>query len=883
MARNTTTPAQNEKLYLVDSSSLFFRAFFAIRELSAPDGTPTNAIYGFLQMLLRLVKEEQAQWIVCCLDRKEASFRAEIFPEYKANRSEPPDKLVPQFPYLRILPELLGVPVLDAPGFEADDLIATLTRWGRSHGREVVIVSGDKDFAQLVEPGVVLLDTMKQERLDSQGVLSKWGVRPDQMVDYLALVGDSSDNIPGVSGIGPKGAQKLLQDFGSLSGIYQNLEKVSGDSLRQKLAVGKDSALLSKRLVELSFDVSLPSGEEAFRRQPARVAELRDLAVRLNFKGVDKWLSDLGGNSSEQARVELTPQQTQRPPSLDDGSSPVGLNSIHLNQAAVGLESDRPVLVVSPTQLLSHLGVRPQLWVWQGFQGFYLAQGSQIFQMQGELSELGRLLDPLDVQWSGHDLKKLWHSMELQKGGSCQWDSLLAAYILKAGENLEWDHLIPRFLGAVPPELPSPEQMLSLHLRLQSELTQRLEKIGGLSVLKKIDLPCVRVLYEMERRGIGLDRELLMEQSRELAQELVLLVTRIHELAKGEFNIASPKQLAQVLFERLQLPPQRKTKTGYSTDEEVLQKLRHQHPIVEEILVFRELTKLKSTYVDALPALVKADGRIHTSLHQAVTTTGRLSSADPNLQNIPIRTVRGARVRQAFVARKGEALLSADYSQIELRVLAQYSQDPNLLKAFNENLDIHAITAAEVFGVDVSRVDAEMRRRAKAVNFGIAYGQGAFGLAENLGISRTESAEIIRRYFERFPGVRDYIESTTQLAIRDGFVETWTGRRRYIDELTNQNPAVRRSGERSAINAPIQGTASDIVKLAMIQLASEVPLPLILQIHDELIFESTEAQLREWAPRVTEIMEGIGSTLGRNWQVPLRTNWAIGANWDAAH
>jgi DNA polymerase-1 len=864
-----------KKLYLVDVSSMFFRAFYAVRPLTAPSGLPTNAIYGVLSMTLKLIKEEKPDYLVFCYDRKEPSFRKEMYDDYKAHRTEMPEDLGPQIPYIKKLADVLGIPSLEVPSFEADDLIGSLAHFGRLHNMEVFIVSGDKDFGQLITEHVWLYDTMKNVKYDTQGVIEKWGVPPRQFIDYLALVGDASDNIPGVGGIGPKGAQKLLQDFDTLEGIYKNLDQIKSASIREKLEKDKDNAFLSKKLVTIVTDVKLSDDPQDYHRKPFLQKELRELLLELDFKNVEKtiWNLDLTAPAMGTPVAEAVAAVSTAVPAAEvaDAAKLATKKEVPL---------DIEVTEISADDQGKQLPKDAEVWIFQTAQGLFLAHeasaGMKLFRWADDAEKLGALSDQKNWKWKGFDLKAFWHLIKPQNAPLIAWDAQLAAYIIKPGDSMEWDRVVSRMTGELPAELPTPQDVLSLHLQLEKSLREQLEKVHSIKILEELDLPLAPILYMMEKRGICLDREILAEQSLGLTKDIQRLEKQIQEYAGEPFNVASPKQLAQVMFEKLKLPPSKKTKTGFSTDNDVLEKLRSQHPIAKLVLEYRELAKLKSTYVDSLPQLVKEDGRIHTHFNQALTMTGRLSSTDPNLQNIPIRTERGARVRKAFVADKGQLLLSVDYSQIELRVLAHFSEDPNLIRAFVDDLDIHAATAAEVFGVKLADVTSEQRRAAKAVNFGIAYGQGAFGLAENLGISRTESAEIIKKYFTRFARVQNYIEETIAKARAQGYIETLSGRRRYMDELKSKNGAVQKFGERAAINAPIQGTASDLVKVAMIQVQQKIQIPMLLQVHDELIFEGPAEQVKKLEAKVVEIMESVAQL-----KVPLKANSAVGLNWDA--
>jgi DNA polymerase-1 len=840
-----------KKLYLIDVSSMFFRAFYAIRPLTSPTGQPVNAIYGFLSMVIKLLKQEKPEYIVFCYDRKEPSFRHEMYSEYKAHRSEMPEDLVKQMPYLKQVAGLLGIPSLEIPTYEADDLIGTLTHLGMKKKMEVYIVSGDKDFGQLIGPGVYLYDTMKGVKYDVDGVKEKWGVTPSQFIDYLALVGDSSDNIPGVRGIGPKGAISLLEQFETVEDIYKNIDKISSKAVKEKLLASKDNAFLSKKLVTICIDCEVDPNIESYHLQPLKREELKNFLRELNFKALEKTL--LGEQDFEAVAPAVEVKITS-----------------HFVAAKAHVRS------MNLAEVSKWLKPHEEVWGFVDSRGLFMAKQEELVHFQDDLTTLGTLTDEFKIQWKGYDIKSFWHHIKASNPLAI-WDSMLAAYVLKAGDVGDFKTVLKEYLQTEHPEFVAVEEVYQTHLMLENHLKSKIAENRAESVLTELDIPLTPILYKMEKKGIRIDEEFLKRQSLELAKEVSALEKQIHATSGQTFNVASPKQLAVVLFEKMQLPTARKTKTGYSTDNEVLEKI--EHPISKLILQYRELSKLKSTYVDAIPLLADDQGRVHTTFNQALTSTGRLSSINPNLQNIPIRTLRGQQVRKAFIADEGCELLSADYSQIELRVLAHITNDPNLKKAFEEDLDIHAATASEIFNVPLKEVTPEHRRKAKAVNFGIAYGQGIFGLAETLAIPRSEAQEIIVRYFDRFKNVREYIESTIAEATEKGYVETMAGRRRYIPELQSKNHAMKKFGERAAINAPIQGTASDLVKKAMIDLAA-IPthLEMLLQVHDELIFEGKDKNIQKELPEITRVMEAVG-----NLSVPLKVNTGIGKNWDEAH
>ena len=880
---------------------MFFRAFYAVRQLTSPKGLPVNAIYGFLSMMIKLLKEEKPEYLVFCYDRKEPSFRKDMYSEYKANRTEMPEELGVQIPYIKKLGELLGVPAFEIPQYEADDIIGTLTKIAADQKFEVIIVSGDKDFGQLIRPHVYLYDTMKEIRYDVPAVKEKWGIRPDQFLDYLALVGDTSDNIPGVQGVGPKGAIKLLEQFKHLEDIYERIDEVSAKSLKEKLMASKENAFLSKKLVKIVDDVPMSKDMSTYRLQPMKRSELRSFLQELNFKTFEKNL--LG--AEETAAPTLSGLTTENAPSVDSSANPdssrppqdsqlierssenevekVELGhwlkdsnlSTPLNQFAL------PEMVsMDVPSFIDKVNSKDEIYFFKDERGFYALINQTVFALttirDDDFLPLGPALEKKEILFSGFDLKEIFHTLGCQNPRH-EWDSMLAAYVLEATDCNDFDKVYARLMKVEEQEFASPAQKAQMHLHLRDFLQTELKKTNAFEVYKKFELPLILILYKMEKLGVRLDAEELARQSHDLAIEIKELEQAIHKDTGEVFNVSSPKQLATILFEKMGLEAGKKTKTGYSTDIDVLEKL--DHPVGRKIIEFRELTKLKSTYVDALPSLIHVtDHRVHTHFNQALTATGRLSSTEPNLQNIPIKTAKGQKVRQAFIAEPGCELLSVDYSQVELRVLAHMSEDPGLIRSFQEDLDIHTATAAEIFEVPLDQVTSQLRRTAKAVNFGIAYGQGAFGLAENLGIERKEAQGIIERYFTRFKNVKDYIDSTIQKAHELGYVETLFGRRRYIHELRAKNQAVKKFGERAAINAPIQGTASDIVKLAMIEIDKKISVPMLLQVHDELIFEAPKSKLETQSNLIKDIMENVVQL-----KVPLKVNLAIGKNWDEAH
>jgi DNA polymerase-1 len=861
-----------KEIYIVDVSSMFFRAFYAIRPLTSSKGIPVNAVYGFISMIVKLFKDKKPDHVVFCYDRKEPSFRKTLYKEYKAHRTEMPDDLQVQMPYLKQVANLFGICDMELNTFEADDLIGTVACIAQKQDYDVYIVSGDKDFCQLVNKNVFLYDTMKEVIFDAAMVKEKHGVTPEQFIDYLAITGDTSDNIPGVAGIGPKGAQKLIEQFGTLEGIYANLDQISSASIKEKLLNSKENALLSKKLVTIVCDAPITHNLDDFKVKPFKTEELRAFLQDLNFKNFEKSLLGEGKSSFE----TQAPQQGRAIVSSVTGQV---FKVQEEKPAAVAPVNNVELQKWEEEKIQKRLSAQEDFFIFSSSSKLGMGFGNDLY-----LTDMSNVkLDLNNLTWSGFDLKKIWVQLGITpEKAKIRNDLLLTTYVLRAADSSDLEKLAEYFLQqqldfkAIESEDERMKSIYALFLQLIPVVASELEKKDLNVIYEKMEKPLIPVLFEMEKKGIKLDLKFLKKFSEELGEALDLQEKKIHALAGEKFNVGSPKQLGVILFEKMGLEVIKKTKTGYSTDNDVLEKL--DHPIAKEIVEYREIAKLKSTYVDALPELADQKGRVHSHLNQALTATGRLSSTNPNLQNIPIRTERGQKVRKAFIAEEGKKLLSVDYSQIELRVLAHISDDPGLISAFRDNLDIHSATASEVFGVNLKDVTKEQRRIAKAVNFGIAYGQGTYGLAEALGISRKESAEIIEKYFLKFKGIREYIETTIKKAREQKYVETLFGRRRYLPELENKNVMIQKFGERAAINAPIQGTASDLVKMAMIDLAKGLKVDMLLQVHDELIFEGTEKDINSQVKWIVDTMENVARL-----KVPLKVNYAIGDNWDEAH
>lgn len=877
-----------KKLYLVDVSSMFFRAFYAIPPLRTKAGLPTNALYGFLSMTIKLLRENRPDYMVFCFDRKEPSFRSELYQEYKANRTEMPEDLSPQIPYIRELSEKLGVLCIDKLQFEADDLIGTLAKFGANNNLSVSIVSGDKDFAQLVNEQIVLYDTMKDIRYDHDGVIAKWGVAPDQMIDYLAIVGDTSDNIPGVKGVGPKGAQKLLAEFKTLENIYKNLDKIKSESVRTKFIECKEAAFLAKKLVTIVTDMDLNLSVDDMKLKPIDKENLKKMLELFEFHSLSRKLFDenIDGatNFIKKVNKAQAGQSSNSNKNIKAGEKPLvatGKLNIESLQAELTEQASqvRETSHWSLEELKKNIAPYESVWAVQTERGFCLGYKGKPIQVDASLIEIGKVLSSKKLKWNGFDLKAIWHSLKIENATTPEWDSQLAAYVIKAGDISSFSETYSKYTNKKIADLATVEDFLYYQIELADLLKERLKEVGGYSVLEKLDLPVVPILYSMESRGIKINAEELKAQSLTLNVDIVALEKQIHSLAGESFNISSPKQLGAILFEKLKIPSVKKTKTGFSTGSEVLSKLAPEFSICELVMNYRELTKLKSTYVDAIPQLIDStDGRIHTRFHQTVTLTGRLSSTNPNLQNIPVRTERGRMIRKAFVAPEGSVLLSVDYSQIELRILAEITGDPGLTKAFLDDVDIHSATAAEVFGIPLKQVNADQRRMAKAVNFGIAYGQGVFGLAETLDIPQNEAKTIIENYFQKFPKVKEYMFDIVNSAKEHGYVETKLGRKRYMDEFKSSNAMIRKFGERAAINSPIQGTASDLMKQAMIEVYQNCSAKMLLQVHDELLFECFEDQVESDAEEISKVMTSVA-----NFKIPLKVNVAWGKNWEDAH
>jgi DNA polymerase I len=923
----------SRKLILVDGSGYLYRAFHALPPLSNSKGEPTGAVLGVLNMLTKMIKEESPDRIAVVFDAPGRTFRDDLFEQYKAHRPQMPDDLRSQVQPLYDTVAAMGLPLLRVPGVEADDVIGTLAKQGAAAGYDVLISTGDKDMAQLVSPHIGLINTMSNSRLDRAGVKTKFDVFPEQIVDYLALVGDSSDNIPGITGVGPKTAAKWLNQYQTLDELIAHAGDIGGkvgENLRGELAMLE----LSRKLATIDTEVALDIDAEGLNAGAPDVARLRELYTRLELRALLKSLGpELGPAVRESAAVdgEVLVAASVAP----DGSAAVAVALLKTPAAA---RDYHKILSQDVLQTwLEKLAAAPLI-------SFNVETDSRDY-MRAQIVGLSFAVAPGEAAYIplGHDYPGAPHQLDRDKVlAACkplledstrpklghhqkydahalanygirlagqQFDSMLESYVLNSvATRHDMDTAVAKYLGlqTIPYQDVAGKgaKQISFNqvdvdraadysaadaditLQLHHALWPQIAALPALkTVYESIEQPLVAVLYRMERSGVLVDRGLLKTQSSELAARMLELQTQAHAEAGTPFNVDSPKQLQEILFVKLGIPVMRKTPTGQpSTAEDVLEELAETYPLPKLILEYRGVTKLKSTYTDTLPEQInEATGRIHTSYHQAVAATGRLSSTDPNLQNIPIRTKEGRRIRQAFVAPPGHSLVAADYSQIELRIMAHLSRDASLLQAFAEDRDVHQATAAEVFSTPLGEVSADQRRSAKAINFGLMYGMSAFGLARQLGIARGEAQKYMDVYFERYPGVKHYMQETRRQARETGYVETVFGRRLYLPEILSRNAALRQYAERSAINAPMQGTAADIIKRAMIEVdawlqRSQIPARLILQVHDELILEVADEAIEAMTGPLQSHMAQAAALA-----VPLKVDVGVGRNWDEAH
>ncbi|EKB3552888.1 DNA polymerase I [Vibrio parahaemolyticus] len=922
-------------LILIDGSSYLYRAFHAYPGTMSNGEIPTNAVYGVVNMLRSMMRQFASERIAVVFDAKGKTFRDEMYSEYKANRPPMPDDLRCQIEPLHNVIRAMGLPLICVPGVEADDVIGTLAYQASQQGMPVLISTGDKDMAQLVDDNITLINTMTNVVMDREGVVEKFGIPPELIIDYLALMGDKVDNIPGVPGVGDKTATALLQGIGGLTKLYENLDDIAALGFRgsktmaKKLVDNKDNAMLSYELATIKLDVELEETPESLLKAEPNKDELIKLYGQLTFKS---WLNELleGGSgtveavelagsaqassSSSHAEMEtsaVTIDRSQYETILDEASFNAWLEKLKAAELfAFDTETDSLDYMVANLVGLS-FAIDEGIAAYVPVAHDYLDAPEQL-DRDWVLEQLKPILEDDAQAKVGQNLK--YDASVLARYGiemkGIKYDTMLASYVYNSvGGKHDMDSLALRFLqhscisfeqiagkgknqltfNQIELEQASPyaaedaDVTLRLHNRLFANIEQD-EKLK--SVYEEIEIPLVPVLSRIERTGVLIDDMKLSAQSVEIAARLEELEQKAYEIAEQEFNMNSPKQLQAILFEKMGLPVVKKTPSGTpSTNEEVLQELALDYPLPKLILEYRGLAKLKSTYTDKLPKMINpSTGRVHTSYHQAVTATGRLSSTDPNLQNIPIRNEEGRRIRQAFVAPAGYKILAVDYSQIELRIMAHLSGDQALLDAFRDGKDIHAATAAEIMGVSIDQVSSEQRRRAKAVNFGLIYGMSAFGLAKQLGIPRGEAQAYMDKYFERYPGVMQYMEDTRSAAADKGYVETIFGRRLHLPEIKSRNGMRRKAAERAAINAPMQGTAADIIKKAMLLVAQWIQeegngrVKLLMQVHDELVFEVEESSLSEIESKVQKLMESAAEL-----KVPLVAEAGHGDNWDQAH
>jgi len=847
-------PKIRKRIFLVDGNSYLYRAFYATPHLSNSKGIPTNAIYAFISMIKKLRNTENPDALIIIFDSKEPSFREAISREYKAQRPPMPGNLIAQVPYVKGIVEAMGLPLLEKPGYEADDIIGTIVEHLKKHDdMETCIVTSDKDMMQLVSDKVCIYDTMKNQVIREPDVLAKLGVRPAFVIDYLSLCGDTSDNIPGVPGIGEKTARELISTIGSMEDIYKRIDEIKKSSIKEKLIAGKEQGEMSRQLATIKVDVPIEMSIETLTATNEDLQALRRIYRELEFTSLYREIQGENNIKREWPKKELSQLNMDR----------IAILASFHGKNAGALQLDT----------------------------FVAFDGEGIFFSQSEHDFIEILSRAEEI--ITHNLKPLLTALKIMSKSIEPrvphfFDTMLAAYLANPlRKEYGVGSIIEEYLD-ISLTLQDPPSALTEcvpHLfELKDTLANSMESLGLTDLFTRIELPLVDVLADMERCGVRVDRKIFSELSRDFDGRLTGIVKEIYAFSGEPFNINSPQQLSRILFDTLHLPPVKKTKTGFSTDTEVLETLSLQHPLPKKILEYRTLTKLKNTYIDVLPTLINPiTGRIHASFNQMVVSTGRLSSSDPNLQNIPIRGEEGVKIRQAFVPEDGCILISSDYSQIELRVLAHISKDPLLIETFLRNEDIHSTVAQNIFGVTTENVTQDMRRTAKVINFGIIYGMSSYGLSKELDISQKEAQQYIDSYFARHAGVKRYMETIVEEAQTNGFVKTLFGRIRFIPEINNPDQTVRQLGQRTAMNTPIQGTAADIIKMAMINTTTKLrerglTSRLILSIHDELVFEVKENEITEMEKLIREEMEHVIPL-----DVPLKVSMGKGLNWAAAH
>ncbi len=938
-----------KQLYLIDGMSVVFRAYHAMSRsgLTTPDGQPSGAVFAFVNIITRLLDKQNPEHIACVFDRSEPTFRHEMYPEYKANRDEFPEELIPQLKTIKDFLDFIGMPRIEKPGFEADDIIGTLAKRASDDNYKVICLTNDKDYYQLVNGNTLLYKPQKGDEfdiVDIDAVKDKFGVAPNQVIDVLALMGDASDNVPGVKGIGEKTAIPMVQEFGSVEGIYDNIDKIARKAVKTKLESDKDKAFLSKKLVTIDIDVELEIEHQDIKFNPTDYDKLDILFKQMGFRTLrEKWLAKAGNDFSA---IEVS--------EVNEESESIEIQNITNSEHDYKLiskveELDALISLIPKDKLLSFdletdaldrltnsiVGVALS---WEEGTGYYISVSGVAPDAKAPETKEASLFDepkeeipfkdvciPFDIALK--KLKPIFEDENIRKCGQnakfdmyilkrygidvkgFEIDSMLASYLLDPSEKHNMDALSVKWLNYEPVSITSligekkkdQKSMRDLHpkdisdyacedaditLRLCNKLAAKLKEENLVKLAYDIEFPLSKVLTDMEFEGASIDEDALKELSVEMKKTLEKLTQDIYSEAGSEFNIDSPKQLGHILFEKLMIPPVKKTKTGYSTDVEVMNQLAETYPIANMILEYRSVAKLLSTYIEALPKLVNpSTGRIHTTYNQTVAATGRLSSTDPNLQNIPIRSDQGKEIRKAFIPRDNDhILLAADYSQIELRIMAYICDDEKMVDGFKHGLDIHTATAAILNNIPHDEVTKDMRRIAKTVNFGIMYGLGAYGLSQRIGIGRNEAKEIIENYFEKYSGIKKYMEMTIEKTQKLGYAETLCGRRRYFPDINAKNRMRKTAAERGSINMPIQGTASDMMKIAMIKIHKEMQKQnlkskMILQVHDELIFDVHKDEVEQLKTLVISNMESA-LELGN---VPVIVDSGIGNNWFEAH
>ncbi|MDD5272890.1 MAG: DNA polymerase I [Methylovulum sp.] len=895
-------------LILVDGSSFLFRAYHAIPPLTSPAGKPTNAIYGVSNMLRKLMGDYASDHISVIFDAPGKTFRNELYDQYKAHRPPMPDDLRVQIEPLHQLIRAMGLPLLMESGVEADDVLGTLACRAQARGYQVIIVTGDKDMAQLVNGDIILENTMSNTRMDVQGVIDKFGVKPEQVIDYLALMGDTVDNIPGVPKVGPKTAAKWLEQYGTLENLIDHAQEIKGkigENLRNVLP----QLPLSKQLTTIRCDLDLPFGVDDLRQQPMDKTALQTLLTELGFLS---WLKTLDSivvpeptNIAEPTTAAPVYETILTKAQLDGWLKRLEAAELFaFDTETTSLDySVAQIVGVSFAVNANHAAYVPLAHAYPGAPK-QLDRNETLAKLRPLLENPTKAKVGQNLKYDSHVLAN--HGIALR---GIAHDTMLASYVLNStASRHNMDDLAKLYLGvdtihyedvagkgvkqigfqevAIEQATPYAAEDADITLRLYQVLSAKLQAQAGLwRLYTELEVPLISVLVRIERNGVLIDTAMLAQQSLELSSHIITLEQHAHDLAGRAFNLGSPKQIQDILYGQLKLPVLKKTPKGQpSTDESVLQDLALEYPLPRLILEYRSLSKLKSTYTDKLPQQVdEKSGRIHTSYHQAVTATGRLSSSDPNLQNIPIRSAEGRKIRQAFIAPPGYKIVAADYSQIELRIMAHLSADEGLLRAFGQGEDIHKATAAEVFGVEPGQVTQELRRSAKAINFGLIYGMSSFGLAQQLGLDRKQAQAYIDLYFARYPGVKRYMDNIREQAREQGFVETLFGRRLYLPDIKSRNANIRQYAERTAINAPMQGTAADIIKRAMIATdtwltQAQPDVKMIMQVHDELVFEIAETELEACTATIKNLMNAAAEL-----KVPLVVDIGVGDNWDETH